>query len=218
MSSSNIAKNNSNLVSPRKMPRQARARATVTRILDGTRKVLREQGADGVTTRSIAEASGIRTGSIYQYFPNKEAILFALYGNRMEETVLALNGLMTPKNLQLSLADFWGVFDNVVQTELKWGQPEDVELDKAMGENPALIDANAKVLHELYQSVVKLLTHYGSTWSEHRLLELADYIYRLNHFGYTMRIRQTKDRQQSTRKFTFKAIIHLMEMAINEVD
>lgn len=215
MSSSNIAINNSNLVSPRKMPRQARARATVNRILEGTRKVLREQGADAVTTRSIAKESGIRTGSIYQYFPNKEAILFTLYGNRMEETVEALNVLMTPKNLQLSLADFWAMFDHVVRTELKWGQLEDVELDKAMGENPALIEANEQVLQALYQSIEKLLKHYGSTWSEERLLELAEYIYRLNHFGYTMRIRQTKERQKSTRQFTLKAQIYLMEESIS---
>jgi AcrR family transcriptional regulator len=216
MSSSNIAKNNLNIVSPRKMPRQARARATVTRILEGARKVLREQSADMVTTRSIAEASGIRTGSIYQYFPNKEAILFTLYGNRMEETVQALNALMTPKNLQLSLAEFWILFDNVVQTELKWGNSEDIELDKAMGENPALIEANAKVLRELYLSVAKILKRYGSTWSDERLIELGEYIYRLNHFGYTMRIRQTKERQQSTRQFTLKAQIYLLEESIGQ--
>lgn len=216
MSPSNLEKGNANQVSPRKMPSQARARATVTRILEGTRKVLREQGADAVNTRSIAQASGIRTGSIYQYFPNKESILFTLYGNRMEDTVEAFNALMTPTNLKLPLADFMEKFDHQVQTQLNRGQLEDVELDKAMGENPALIEANAKVLNELYQLIAKLLKHYGSTWSDERLVELAEYIYRLNHFGYTMRIRQTKERQKATRHYTLKAQIHLMEEAINK--
>jgi AcrR family transcriptional regulator len=214
MSASKSAKENATLVSPRKMPRQARAKTTVNRILEGTRIVLRQQGADAVTTRSIAEASGIRTGSIYQYFPNKEAILFTLYGDRMEETIEALNTLMTTENLQLPLAKFWTLFDDIVQTELKWGKLEDVELDKAMGENPALIEANSNILQQLYQSLAKLLKHYGSTWSDEQLIELGEYLYRLNHFGYTMRIRQNKERQQSTRQFSLKAQIYLMEEAI----
>lgn len=205
-----------NIISPRKMPSQARARATVIRILEGTRKVLREQGADAVTTRSIAEASGTRTGSIYQYFPNKESILFALYGSRMEDTIEALNGLMTEKNLRLPIAEFMTLFDQLVQTKLNWGRPEDVELDKAMGENPALREANGKVLQQLYQTIVKLLCHYGSVWSEKRLLELAEYLYSLNHFGYARRIRQTGDNQKFTRHLTLELQIHLMNKAISE--
>lgn len=214
MSQPTLNKENSSQIIPRKAPQQARAIATVTRILDGARTLLREQGADAVTTRNIAQASGIRPGSIYQYFPNKESILFALYGNRMEETVDALNKLMTEENLLLTLEEFWVKFENILQTELKWGQPEDVQLDKAMGENPALIEANATVLNKLYHTVASLLKAYGSRWPDKKLLELAEFTYRLNHFGFTMRIRQDLKKQQSTREFTRNAQIHLLKSAL----
>lgn len=201
---------------PRKMPSQARARATVTRILDGARRLLREKGADAVTTRNVADISGVRTGSIYQYFPNKESILFALYGSRMEETVETFEAIMTQENLKLPLNQFLQLFDQTLQTKLQWGKPEDVELDKAMGENPALRDAVADVLKRLYTTIVKLLRHYGSNWSDERLMQLAEYLYSLNHFGFAMRIRQSGEKSTFTRQWTLELQLNLMEKAIRE--
>lgn len=61
--------------SARRRPRQARARATVDRILAAARRVLIDAGADGFNTNRIADAAGVGIGSIYEYFPNKQAIV-----------------------------------------------------------------------------------------------------------------------------------------------
>jgi AcrR family transcriptional regulator len=62
----------------RKAPRQTRARQTVDFILDAAAYILAERGLDGFTTNYIAERAGVNISSLYQYFPNKLAILEAM--------------------------------------------------------------------------------------------------------------------------------------------
>lgn len=61
--------------SPRKRPRQERSRATVDAILDATARVLVQEGYDRASTNRVAETAGVSVGSLYQYFPNKEAMV-----------------------------------------------------------------------------------------------------------------------------------------------
>jgi AcrR family transcriptional regulator len=70
---------------PRKRPRQARSKATVDTILAATARVLVRHGFDGLTTNAVAEAAGVSIGSLYQYFPNKEALVSALIEKHLED-------------------------------------------------------------------------------------------------------------------------------------
>ena len=70
---------------PRKRPRQERSRATVDTILAATARVLVKKGFDGLTTNAVAEAAGVSIGSLYQYFPSKEALVAALIEQHIEE-------------------------------------------------------------------------------------------------------------------------------------
>lgn len=65
--------------SARKLPRQRRSRTTVESIKQATLELLSEVGLQGFGTDRIAERAGVSIGSLYQYFPNREAILQALY-------------------------------------------------------------------------------------------------------------------------------------------
>ena len=62
----------------RKLPQQARSRATVDAILFAAAHILKVGGLEAATTTRIAQAAGVSIGSLYQYFPNKQAILEAL--------------------------------------------------------------------------------------------------------------------------------------------
>ncbi len=70
---------------PRKRPRQARSKATVDTILEATARVLVKQGFDGLTTNAVAAAAGVSIGSLYQYYPNKVALVAALIDRHMVE-------------------------------------------------------------------------------------------------------------------------------------
>ncbi len=63
---------------PRKVPRQPRAKATVDAILLATAHILKTESFERATTNRIAERAGVSIGSLYQYFPNKQAVIAAL--------------------------------------------------------------------------------------------------------------------------------------------
>lgn len=63
----------------RRKPLQVRGRETFEHILDATARLLDEAGIDGVNTNAIARAAGINIATLYQYFPNKQAVLLALF-------------------------------------------------------------------------------------------------------------------------------------------
>ncbi|CAN5423277.1 TetR/AcrR family transcriptional regulator [soil metagenome] len=63
---------------PRKRPRQRRAHETVDRILTAAAHIFDERGYRATTTNHVAERAGVSIGSLYQYFPNKDALLVAL--------------------------------------------------------------------------------------------------------------------------------------------
>jgi len=69
---------NSKQLVPHKEPRQRRSKVTYEAILEATAQLLIESGYAVTTTNHIAERAGISIGSLYQYFPNKEAIAVEL--------------------------------------------------------------------------------------------------------------------------------------------
>lgn len=73
------------LTSPRKEASQERSRATVDALLAATARVLVKEGYDRASTNKIAEAAGVSIGSLYQYFPSKEALVAAVIERHMGE-------------------------------------------------------------------------------------------------------------------------------------
>jgi len=63
---------------PRKIPQQSRAEATVVAILDAAASILETRGMDGLNTNLVARRAGVSVGTLYQYFPNKDALIVAL--------------------------------------------------------------------------------------------------------------------------------------------
>jgi len=79
---------------PRKMPRQARSKATVDAIITAAAHILIERGYEGATTGRIAERAGVSIGSLYQYFPNKEALVAALIEGHANEIVRVIEAAL----------------------------------------------------------------------------------------------------------------------------
>ena len=71
----------------RKQPLQQRSRETVAVILEAAARVLEQRGLEGYNTNAVAERGGISVGSVYQYFPNKDALTLALIA-KFEATLL----------------------------------------------------------------------------------------------------------------------------------
>ena len=81
-------------ISSRKQPRQARSSDLVAAILEAAAQVLASEGAARFTTARVAEKAGVSVGSLYQYFPNKAAILFRLQSDEWRQTTGLLRGIL----------------------------------------------------------------------------------------------------------------------------
>jgi AcrR family transcriptional regulator len=73
-------------ISSRKQPKQARSAGLVAAVLEAAVQVLAKEGAQRFTTARVAEKAGVSVGSLYQYFPNKAAILFRLQSDEWQQT------------------------------------------------------------------------------------------------------------------------------------
>ena len=81
-------------ISSRKQPQQARSTELVATILEAAIQVLTREGAQRFTTARVAEKAGVSVGSLYQYFPNKAAILFRLQSDEWRQTTDILRGIL----------------------------------------------------------------------------------------------------------------------------
>lgn len=89
-----MARSKKPVVCARKKPSQARSTQLVAAILQAAARVLVRDGAHRFTTARVAEAAGVSVGSLYQYFPNKEAILFGLQTEEWQQTMGQLKRIL----------------------------------------------------------------------------------------------------------------------------
>jgi AcrR family transcriptional regulator len=82
---------------PRRRPSQSRSKVLVDAIIQACRQILAEEGVERLTTNRIAEVAGVTIGSLYQYFPNKEAILANLFAREIAATTDQICRETTPR-------------------------------------------------------------------------------------------------------------------------
>jgi AcrR family transcriptional regulator len=81
-------------ISSRKQPQQARSNELVTAVLEAAIQVLAKEGAARFTAARVADKAGVSVGSLYQYFPNKAAILFRLQADEWRQTAQLLRDIL----------------------------------------------------------------------------------------------------------------------------
>jgi AcrR family transcriptional regulator len=82
-----MSRNRAESLIPRKKPQQRRSRVTIDTIFEAAIQVLLANGLDRITTIQIADRAGVSVGSLYQYFPNKNALLAAIVKRHVGEVV-----------------------------------------------------------------------------------------------------------------------------------
>lgn len=80
------ARGSKNRLEPRKRPVQRRSQATLEQLLTAATQIFESFGYAGGTTNRIAERAGVSVGTLYQYFPSKEAVAVALLERHIQET------------------------------------------------------------------------------------------------------------------------------------
>jgi AcrR family transcriptional regulator len=170
-------------LSARKKPSQPRSQKMVKGILDATRSLLKQSGdlkLSRITTNHIAREAGISVGSLYQYFPNKEAILFELYKEMLGQFSSVLEEFKTEASLSLPREVF---FDRFIRA-MKGAESEVkvvFEMHNAMKIYPMLAEADRHHAEQIATEMANFMKHFGSKWSMKKLQRLALYVYYINY-------------------------------------
>lgn len=119
---------------PRKAPQQSRSRATVDSIKQATLELAAKDGFADLNTGMIAERAGVSKGSLYQYFPNRDAIFLALFEDATSRLTLSMKGL------------FGGIVD----------LPPQIGMPRVMRRHLALVRENRLILLRLGMEIPQL--------------------------------------------------------------
>ncbi len=122
----------------RKQPAQRRSHHTVDRILDAAAHVFAERGYTATTTNHVATEAGVSIGSLYQYFPNKDALLGALEERHLRSAKIAVDTLTS--DWRTTAPDGHALATSLIQ---------------------CLVAVNASPLHVLIYDTAPALPHVG---------------------------------------------------------
>lgn len=137
---------------PRRMPSQRRARDTVEDIVQATARVLLKEGFDACTTNRVAAVAGVSIGSVYQYFPNKEALVLAV----MERHLGQMKDALAVRLSELASADLATAVREMVRAMLAVNRIQP-RLHRVLLEQVPRIGA-LKRLHEMSAQYEPLIT------------------------------------------------------------
>lgn len=87
----------------RKIRRQHRAEATVASVIEAAARILEDSGLDGYNTNAVAKLAGISVGSLYQYFPHKDAVTLALIDREASALISALEDIAQSRGGALAI-------------------------------------------------------------------------------------------------------------------
>ncbi|MEM8702267.1 MAG: TetR/AcrR family transcriptional regulator [Pseudomonadota bacterium] len=148
-------------VTKRKVAQQERSRAKVQLILDTTLQMLNEGPADRITTNEIASRAGISIGSLYQFFPRKEAIFYELFSQWLQDTLDRLDDVGARFDGSEDLGELSdAVFecltrDDTINSRGHW------QLLRAMGSTEELVALEAEHQQEVFRRIVSFQKKFG---------------------------------------------------------
>jgi AcrR family transcriptional regulator len=168
----------------RKNPTQVRSQKTVQRILQATRTLLRDSAGlerPSITTREVAKQARISIGSLYQYFPNVEAIVFALYADLLTHARDVLEEFSSPANLTLPREAFFAKLNAAMVSAEPDGNLM-IAIHRVVKSTPSLEEADRQFAAHVAAKIAGFLRHHGSRWPTDKLERMALFVYYLD-FG-----------------------------------
>ena len=148
-------------VERRKPAQQERSRAKVRLILDTTLAMLGEGPADGITTNSIARRSGVSVGSLYQFFPNKEAIFYELFREWLQQTLDSLDRVGARFDGSGRLGDLADAVFDCLSRDDSINSKGHWQLLRAMGSTEELVALETRHQEEVFDRIISFQEKFG---------------------------------------------------------
>ncbi len=162
---------------PRKLPTQKRSKEKVKRIMSATVSLLKEIGIEGVTAINVAKKAGINVASFYQYFPNKNAVVYAVFQSWLDWVMTVFDSVEKEYYLKLNWSDFFLKLGDEIFKGSFINDKAAVELLRVMEISPKLKKINEKHGGEVVLKLSEYLKGYGSKWTDANLRDLALFLF-----------------------------------------
>ena len=161
-------------LTPKREPAQARSRDMVQRILDAALRVLKASGIEGFTNNHVAAEAEVSVASVYQFFPNKQSIIYRLYSDWLATVTARLTEEIDMARDQPDWQTFAVRLSDVLAEEAVDRHAE-YELVRAMWSHRELIDLDQQHAQGLGAKVAQTMRRYGSVLSGPELVGLATF-------------------------------------------
>jgi len=149
-------------------------------------EILQTQGISAVTTNSIASHAGIPVSSIYQYFPDKVAILSALYREYLANIERVMDEFDTPERLALPWREYFTESIEAISRQ-EVSDYIDRELDIGLALFPELMAIERAHQEKVAERLARTLRQLGSKWSIAKLKRLGLFLYEINSYAWHYR-------------------------------
>jgi AcrR family transcriptional regulator len=195
----------------RRKPSQSRSRKSVAKCLKAAQELLERDGIDGVTTKRIAHVAGLSVGTVYGYFPNKEAIIYQLGASWMETIRMALIALNPRRS---GIPDAFTYFDRVVEVGIReYGSTTGLgTVINMLSAIPELREVERTHDRAVVDAFAAAFAHFYPNAEPKELQSLSRSIFSMTHAALSQAIvYKTNDRQLALRNLMIAAyslIVH----------
>lgn len=202
-------------LAPGKKPLQQRSKNRIRLIIEATKELLREHTIDQITTNRIARESGVNVATLYQYFPNKQSIVYSIYEEWLNQILEGYDEI----EQQYFLKEDWKTFFARLPSQRYRSGFEfsiEVNLDCMMASNHDLTEIDHIHSQKIADRFVRYLKGYGSNWDEEKLNNLAFLLYELIFSAVYRFTSQTPEERLQTEDWACISYLALIEHSLAE--
>ncbi len=183
-------------VAPRKLPVQDRSRKRVALIQDATIRLLEKSGLESITAINVAKEAKIAVASFYQYYPNKESVIFALYQQYLCIVRDRLDCLEKEHLSMLGWREYFELLSKHLLEDPCFSDKADKQIARGMEFYPSLRPLEEEHALTMSLRLARYLKHYGCRWTEDKVRDLGFYLYRTSIELYRISIDGRTMKQQ----------------------
>lgn len=191
----------------------------VARIHQATLSLLANEGLEYLSTKRIAKQAEISPGSLYQYYPNKQAIVYAIYKDWLEHYATIIEEYFERRKQYACSRDWIEAALNAAYCHvLDLSDTEkrvDIELGKAMKLYPELHELDKKQGEKLSRYMAEVARHFGSTWPVDKLNRLCSYLYQLM-ISFEDIYSRTEENLEESLAWHISAVSSIFDLSLSE--
>lgn len=203
-------------IAPRKLPTQKRSKETVDRIMSATVSFLEKGGIESVTAINVAKKAEINVASFYQYFPNKNAVIYAVFQSWLDWVMTIFNSVEKEYYLKISWPDFFLQLGDAIFKGPFISDRVAAELLRIMEISPDLKKMNEKHGEAVGLRLSGYLKGYGSKWDDEDLKDIAMCLFHSSNSLFRNAAEQDGKRKQLFMEWSGEMLLNMTSRCFEE--